>query len=189
MSSSAEDGSGDIYGGLITDIAEKADREAFSRLFDHFAPRIKGFLMRGGASADIAEDLAQEALLTVWRKASYYDPSRASASTWIFTIVRNLRIDGQRRQQRAALYATAVPEEEEPPMQPDEALLLSQRQARVREALKELPADQMDVVKMSFVEGRAHGEIAEKLNIPLGTVKSRMRLAMVKLKGMLEELA
>lgn len=182
-------GSSDEFGKCILEIAAREDREAFARIYDHFGPRIKGFLMRGGARADLAEDLAQEAMLTVWRKASYFDPSKASASTWIFTIVRNLRIDGQRREKRAAVYASAMPEDSEPVVQPDESLLLVQRQARVREALKDLPPDQFDVVKLSFVEGKPHSDIAENLRIPLGTVKSRMRLAMVKLKNTLEDLA
>jgi len=172
----------------IVAIAQRQDRQAFAALFNHFAPRIKGFMMRSGVSADAAEDLAQEAMLTVWRKAAYFDPARAGASTWIFTIVRNLRIDGQRRLQRELLHQTATPDDSEPPEQPDEALDMSQRETIVRTALKELPQDQLEVVKLSFVEGKAHGEIAATLNIPLGTVKSRMRLAMVKLRSILGEL-
>ena len=157
-------------------------------LYDHFGPRIKGFLIRGGANPQVAEDIAQEAMLSIWRKASYFDPSKASASTWVFTIVRNLRIDGLRRDKRAAVYASAMPEEIEPEIQPDEALNLMQRQKHVQEALKQLPSEQLEVVKLSFVEGKPHSDISESLQIPLGTVKSRMRLAMVKLKSVLEGL-
>ena len=179
----------DSFGLDICAIASDRDRPAFARLFAHFAPRIKGFLMRRGASAAVAEDLAQEALMTVWRKASYFDPTRAGASTWIFTIVRNLQIDQQRRETRAALYAAAGPEVEEPPEQPDEILSLSEREERVKQAMTDLPPEQLAVVKLSFVEGRAHADIATALDIPLGTVKSRMRLAMNKLRGILEDLA
>lgn len=179
----------DSFGQDICAIASDRDRQAFARLFAHFAPRIKGFLMRRGASAAAAEDLAQEALMTVWRKASYFDPTRAGASTWIFTIVRNLQIDQQRRETRAALYVAAGPEDEEPPEQPDEILSLSEREERVRRAMADLPPEQLAVVKLSFVEGRAHADIASALDIPLGTVKSRMRLAMNKLRGILEDLA
>jgi RNA polymerase sigma-70 factor, ECF subfamily len=184
-----QSGSADEFGRRIQAIADHGDREAFAELYQHFGPRIKGFLIRGGAGAHLAEDLAQEAMLTVWRKAAYFDPSRASASTWIFTIVRNLRIDGQRREKRAAVHASAMPEDQEPVMQPDEALNLVQRQLQVQEALKVLPQDQLEVVKLSFVEGKPHAEISTVLGIPLGTVKSRMRLAMIKLKSILEVLA
>lgn len=186
MKQDPESGLADEMGSCILAIAASRDRKAFGRLFEHFGPRIKGFLMRGGASAHVAEDLTQEAMLSVWRKASYFDPSRASASTWIFTIVRNLRIDGLRRDKRAAVYASAMPEDQEPVVQPDEALNLVQRQVHVQEALKGLPPDQLEVVKLSFVEGKAHADIAETLRIPLGTVKSRMRLAMSKLRTVLE---
>lgn len=173
----------------ILAIADNQDRQAFASLFDYFAPRLKGFLMKRGSTAAVAEDLAQEAMLTVWRKASYFDPTRASASTWVFTIVRNLQIDTLRRDKRAAIHAASEPEEKEPQVQPDEAMALVERQGRVRLALQLLPTDQLDVVKLSFIEGKAHAEIADTLHIPLGTVKSRMRLAMNKLRGILEDLA
>lgn len=173
----------------ILAIADTQDRKAFARLFAHFAPRIKGFLIHRGSPSAVAEDLAQEALLSVWRKASYFDPSRAGASTWIFTIVRNMQTDGLRREKRAALHAAAEPEPQEPPMQPDAALDVSEKEVRVRQAMTELPKDQLDVVKLSFVDGKAHADIADTLNIPLGTVISRMRIAMIKLRGILEDFA
>ncbi|MGD9671419.1 MAG: sigma-70 family RNA polymerase sigma factor [Hyphomicrobiaceae bacterium] len=175
-------------GSDIVAIAKSGDRAAFARLYDHFSPRIKGFLMQGGASADLAEDLAQEAMLTVWRKSAQFDPAKAAASTWIFTIARNLRIDRLRREQRVVVYALAMKDEAEPPLQPDQALDVAQREMGVREALQVLPDDQFQVVRLSFIEGRTHMEIAEVLQIPLGTVKSRMRLAMVKLRDALEKI-
>ncbi len=173
---------------LIVDIATRQDRSAFASLFGHFAPRIKSLLMRGGASSELAEDLAQEAMISVWRKASYFDPARASASTWIFTIARNLRIDIARRKRREEVYAVLETVEPEAPEQPDEILGASQREARVREALKILPPDQMEVVRLAFVEGMSQSEIAEALGLPLGTVKSRTRLAMARLRQKLEEI-
>lgn len=170
----------------IVAIAKFEDRAAFARLFDHFSPRIKGLLMRRGAGAELAEDLAQEAMLTVWRKAAQFDPAKASAATWIFTIARNLSIDRLRREQRSSVYALAMNEDADPPEQPDEALDAAQRDRGVREALKTLPEEQLQVVKLSFIEGRTHMEIADALQIPLGTVKSRMRLAIVKLRDALE---
>lgn len=173
---------------MITAVAQRQDRSAFSALFDHFAPRIKSLLMRRGATPEAAEDMAQEAMMSVWRKASYFDPARASASTWIFTIARNLRIDAVRRQKREEVYAAVENIEPEEPERPDQVLNLSEREGRVREALKILPPDQLEVVKLAFVEGQTHAEIAQTLGLPLGTVKSRMRLAMGRLRPRLEDL-
>jgi RNA polymerase sigma-70 factor (ECF subfamily) len=172
----------------IRAIAESQDRAAFASLFEFYAPRIKAMLTRLGAAADTAEDLAQETLLTVWRKAAYFDPARASASAWIFTIARNLRIDRLRGDNRAKLYAPYDMVEPEGPQIPDSALSAAERDARVRAALKELSQEQVRVVQLSFFEGRAHGDIATLLDLPLGTVKSRVRLAMARLRNLLGDL-
>ena len=174
---------------LIAAIADRQDRASFAALFDYYAPRIKTVLMRGGVPADTAEDLAQEALLTVWRKASYFDPARASVSAWIFTIARNQRIDGLRRDQRARLHALYGLIEPEEPERPDAALASDERDRKVRAALTLLPDDQVRVVRLSFFEGLPHADIARALSIPLGTVKSRLRLAADKLRDHLGDLA
>jgi RNA polymerase sigma-70 factor (ECF subfamily) len=171
----------------IRAIAARADRAAFAALFQFYAPRIKAVLMRAGATAEAAEDLAQETLLAVWRKARLYDPRRAGASAWIFTIARNLRIDRLRQDQRAKLAAIYDTMEPETPERPDDIFDGSERDGRVRAALAELPEEQVRVVQLSFVEGRAHGDIAKLLNLPLGTVKSRLRLAMNRLRNLLGE--
>ena len=172
----------------IRAIAERQDRAAFASLFEFYAPRIKAMLTRLGAAADAAEDLAQETLLTVWRKAAYFDPDRASAAAWIFTIARNLRIDRLRGDNRAKLYAPYDMVEPEGPQIPDSALNAAERDERVRAALKELSQEQVRVVQLSFFEGRAHGDIATLLDLPLGTVKSRVRLAMARLRNLLGDL-
>jgi RNA polymerase sigma-70 factor, ECF subfamily len=173
---------------LIEAIAARQDRDAFVLLFDHFAPRIKGFLMRGNTTSGLAEELAQDALLIVWRKASQFDSSRAGASAWIFTIARNLRIDVARRDQRAKLLDMQADENLEQPAPPDAELLASELEQRVRSALRHLPDDQMRVVRLSFFEGKAHAEIATELELPLGTVKSRIRLAMNRLRELLGDM-
>ena len=173
---------------LIEAVANKRDREAFGVLFDHFAPRIKTFMIRRGASDAVAEDLAQEALLIVWRKAATFDPARASASAWIFTIARNLRIDQFRRDQRAASNTHLDMVEPDEPARPDQIVVGQDNDDHVRSALKRLPAEQLRVIQLSFFEGKAHGEIAQALNIPLGTVKSRLRLAFTRLRDLLDEL-
>jgi RNA polymerase sigma-70 factor, ECF subfamily len=173
---------------LIEAVAAKRDREAFTALFDYFAPRIKAVLMRSNTPPAAAEELAQEAMLTVWRKAALFDRTRAGASAWIFTIARNLRIDVARREQRGKVLDLGSSELQELPQQPDEEFNTSEREQRVRAALSHLTDDQIKVVRLSFFEGKAHGDIARELELPLGTVKSRIRLAMNRLRDLLGDL-
>lgn len=173
---------------LIEVVAADRDRAAFTALFDYFAPRIKGLLMRSGTTAAAAEELAQDAMLTVWRKAAQFDRTRAGASAWIFTIARNLRIDVARREQRGKVLELESSEVLEPPARPDDEYDTGQREQRVRDALTHLSDDQIRVVRLSFFEGKAHGDIALELELPLGTVKSRIRLAMNRLRDLLGDL-
>ncbi|HEY0600205.1 sigma-70 family RNA polymerase sigma factor [Brevundimonas sp.] len=177
----------DEYARWIQAVAVSRDREAFSRLFEYFAPRLKAYLMRAGAPAGAAEDFAQDAMLTVWRKADLFDPSRAGAATWIFTIARNRRLDVLRREGRAAVLPDLglAPEE---PERPDDLLSGAQEAANLREAMRQLSADQIEVLRLAFFKGDAHSEIARALDLPLGTVKSRIRKAMIKLRLVLEPL-
>lgn len=177
----------DEYARLIEAVAVSRDREAFSRLFEYFAPRLKAYLMRAGAPAGAAEDFAQDAMLTVWRKADLFDPARASAATWIFTIARNRRLDVLRREGRAPLLPelSLAPEE---PKRPDDLLSGAQEAASLNEAMRQLSSDQIEVLRLAFFRGAAHSEIALALDLPLGTVKSRIRKAMIKLRLVLEPL-
>jgi len=167
---------------LVRAIASGHDRNAFKELYGFYAPRIQTMLLRSGATDEIAEDIAQETLIAVWRKAESYDPERATVSAWMFTIARNLRIDRFRRDKRAQLHNVYELVEPTASPSPDMPLETIELEGRVRAALDELPDEQVRVVNLSFFEGRAHGEIAEKLGIPLGTVKSRLRLAMARLR-------
>lgn len=176
------------HGAMITAIAARADREAFARLFDHFAPRVKSYLLRLGAGPDLAEDLAQETLLSVWRKAGSYDPAKAAASTWIFTIARNLRIDRIRRERHPDQLDDPAYQSEAPEL-PDASTLIAERHTRVAAALAALPSEQAEVIRLSFFSDKPHSEIAGDLGLPLGTVKSRVRLAMARLRALLDELA
>jgi len=175
------------YGRLIEAVALHRDREAYARLFAHFAPRLKAYLMRAGAGSGAAEDFAQEALLTVWRKAELYDPERAAASAWVFTIARNLRIDTLRRD-RSAVPKIDLSQLPDDPLQPDDIMVDQDRVGRVRKALETLSQEQASVVQLSFFHDKAHSEIARELGLPLGTVKSRLRLAMLRLRDMLGDL-
>jgi RNA polymerase sigma-70 factor (ECF subfamily) len=168
---------------LLVAVGTHADRTAFVALFDHFAPRVKSYLLRLGASPALAEDLAQEAMLAIWRKAALFDPAKASASTWIFTVARNLRIDAIRRERRPEFDPNdpaLVPDEEVPA---DTHMVREDDDARVRAALAQLSPDQAQIVQMSFFADKPHSQIARELNLPLGTVKSRLRLAMVRIRA------
>ena len=172
------------FDALIGRIAAAADREAFAELFRHFAPRVKSYALRLGASGHAAEELAQETMLSVWRKAARFDPARASASTWIFTIARNLRIDALRRERPQPAPAEDV----DPAPLADLVVSGAEHDVRVRRALRSLPPEQLEVIELSFFSDAPHAAIAERLGLPLGTVKSRLRLAMNRLRGLLEDL-
>ena len=169
-------------------IAEKGDVEAFRKLFQVYAPRVKSYMMRQGADANTAEELAQETLLTVWRKAALYSGEKGSATTWIYTIARNLRIDRLRREMTWVQLPEGHDEKASDDIAPDEAVSVAERRVRVQKALAGLPADQHEVVALSYIEGLSHSEIAERLGLPLGTVKSRMRLAYLKIRESVEDL-
>ncbi len=171
---------------LLRRIAEH-DVEAFEALFARYAGRIKGFMMRSGASDADAEEITQDVLVSVWRRAGTFDPTRAGAATWIYAIARNRRIDLIRRGRRPA------PDPLDPLYQPDpepdgqDLLSRSEQEIRVRDGVAGLPAEQRAVLMASFYDGLSHGEIAQREGLPLGTVKSRIRLAFRHLRGVLGE--
>lgn len=173
---------------LIVRIATHQDREAFARLFNHYAPRLKGFLMKRGETPEAAEDLAQETLVRMWRRAGSFDPARADAAAWLFAIARNLKIDTFRRDRRAELGTDDFLLRPEDPPQPEALLLGSECRDRVQRAMHALPEEQLDLVRLSFFEGRSHGEISDLTGVPLGTVKSRLRLAFGRLREKLGDL-
>jgi RNA polymerase sigma-70 factor (ECF subfamily) len=170
---------------LLLAIATDRDRQAYALLFKYFAPRLKTFLMRSGMLANIAEELTQETLLTVWHKASFFDPSRAGVSTWIFTIARNIRIDYQRRDRRPKPVETDPSEETDAAPSSEQLMMAQERDMRVRQALRSLSEEQVTIIQLSFFHEKPHSEIARDLGIPLGTVKSRVRLAMNRLRHLL----
>ncbi len=180
------DGEDSDAAALIQAVAQ-GDRSAFATLFAHYAPRIKAFLMRRGSAALDAEELAQEAMLAVWRKAGQFDPTRATAAAWVFTIARHLRIDRHRRDRPAPEPDPALAPD--PPASADTLLGAAERSLRVREAIATLPADQAEALRLAFFDERSHAEMETILGIPLGTVKSRLRLAMGRLRAALGDLA
>ena len=176
----------DDFGAMLVRVAESRDRAAFARVFDHFAPRVKSFMMRKGASPELAEDLVQETMIAVWSKAALYSPARGAASTWVFTIARNLRIDRLRRESSAHftdLENFDAPSEE---IAGDDALNRNQEDSLVAHALAHIPPEQRELLILSYVEDVPQSMIAERLKLPLGTVKSRMRLAYRRMRKLLE---
>jgi len=173
------------HGRLIEAVALDRDRDAFARLFVYFAPRLKAWLIRSGAAPGAAEDFAQDAMLTVWRKADLFDAEKAAAATWIFTIARNRRLDLLRRDSREFPTPEIALTGEEI-RRPDDILATVQDAQRVRNALAQLEAPQIEVLRLAFFLESPHSEIARTLDLPLGTVKSRIRNAMIKLRFILE---
>lgn len=174
------------FGALLARVADTRDRAAFATLFDHFAPRLKSFMMRKGVASELAEDLVQETMIAVWTKAAQYSPGRGAASTWIFTIARNLRIDRLRRESSAFfvdIEGVDAPSEES---HGDENITRSQQDGHVAAALAQIPPEQRELLILSYVEDVTQVMIAERLKLPLGTVKSRMRLAYRRLRKLLE---
>ena len=170
---------------LLSAIAVQADRAAFAELFGRFAGRVKSFVMRGGMAPEQAEEIAQEVMITVWRKAASFDAARAGAATWIFTIARNRKIDLVRRQARPEPDPEDPLFRPDPPEDPASELAARDRDAHVRAALSELNEDQQAVIRLAFFAGLSHGEVAAQLDVPLGTVKSRLRLAFGRLRDIL----
>lgn len=169
------------WSAMLAELAVSRDRQLFIRLFRHFSPRIKGYIMKLGLTEATAEELTQEAMLSVWRKTHLYDPGKAAASTWIYTLARNLSIDWMRKQKYPEYDLDSWHEEAGEPValeMAEQAVMSDQ----VAMAIRQLPDNQAQVIIMSFYEGRSHSEIADRLSIPLGSVKSRIRLASEKLK-------
>jgi RNA polymerase sigma-70 factor (ECF subfamily) len=177
----------DDWQSLLARVGSHQDREAFAALFDYFAPRVKSQMMRSGATASAAEELVQETFITVWRKAGTYDPAKASAAAWIFTVARNKRIDKYRKEARPE------PDMNDPAFVPDDepdgfsTVHKHQRAERIRKALNTLPEAQRQVLLKSYYSEETHAEIASSLRLPIGTVKSRIRLALEKLRDLLGE--
>jgi len=167
-------------------VSSRRDVDAFEAIFKHFAPRVKAYMAKLSADTQTAEELMQETMITVWNKADQFDFSKGALSTWIFTIARNQRIDAVRRARRPEFDPTDpafVPDEEQPA-----DLRIAERQSakQLRAAMADLPQEQITLLELAYFEESTHSAIAKKLNLPLGTVKSRLRLAFSKLRAALD---
>ncbi|SDF55798.1 sigma-70 family RNA polymerase sigma factor [Thalassobaculum litoreum] len=176
------------YETLIEAVATQRSKAAFGELFEHFAPRLKSYLMRLGTESSAAEEVVQEAMVMVWRKAESFDRRQASASTWIFTIARNKRIDRLRRERRPELDPNdpALVPDAEP--QADRSVEARQSRVRILTAIKNLPEEQSELIRMAYFDDKSHAEIAVEKDLPLGTVKSRIRLALGRMRREVEDL-
>ncbi len=174
---------------LLQRIAQDQDAQAFEELFVQYAPRVKSILVKQGTDPATAEELAQETMMTVWRKAGLYAEARGSVATWVFTIARNLRIDRLRKHSSMRQVDEDLTLFESNDLALDEVVSRSQEQERVREALSCLPKEQRTIIELSYIQGLSQREIAEQLSVPLGTVKSRMRLAYSRIRNALQDIA
>ena len=179
----------DEWSECLTLIGRNEDRAAFTRLFRHFAPLMKAFALSGSTlSANNADELVQEVMLKVWQKAGAFNAEKAAASTWIYTIARNSRTDLFRRLQK---FDTPLSADDVSGSQESEEAFMVLHQTRgrdrIRALINELPNDQAQILAKVYMEGKSHSEVAGELDIPLGTVKSRVRLALQKLQIRFEE--
>ena len=170
---------------LLARVGKDRDREAFAALFSYFAPRLKNFYLRRGADGGSAEDLAQETMLRIWHHAGQFDPSRAAPAAWVFGIARNLRADTARRRQRPPQLD--LPEPYAPESSPEAVAIHAQQELRLRAALHDLPGPQRDAVRAAYFDGLPHSEAHQALGIALGTLKSRLRLALARLRATMDE--
>ncbi|WP_418887934.1 sigma-70 family RNA polymerase sigma factor [Maritimibacter dapengensis] len=168
-------------------IRDNRDKRAFGLLFDHFAPRLKGFVIRAGAPAGQAEDIVQDVMLSVWRKAHLYDPERAQVSSWIYQVARNRQIDIIRKEGRPMPEALKAEAEETEP-DAGQVLALEQETDVLRDALDRLNPDQRDMIEKAYLGELTHSDIAEATGLPLGTIKSRIRLGLERLRHELKDL-
>ena len=173
----------------VGDLTLTREQNAFRHLVLTFAPKVKAMILRAGADAETAEEIAQETMIMVWRKAHLFAAEKGSISTWIYTIARNLRIDRVRRQVPWQAYEDDLgnlPSDDE---LAEARVVREQEEASVLAALATLPAEQREVIQLAFLDGLSHSKIARKLQLPLGTVKSRVRLAYEKLREKVEATA
>lgn len=172
---------------LVAAVARDRDRSAFGELFSHFAPRLKSYLMRLGTDGASAEEVVQDVMLTVWRRADAFNPTQAAASTWIFTIARNRRIDRIRQERHPELDPDDPALVPEPAAAADDTIAATQATGRLRAALGTLPDEQAELLRLAYFEDKPHSLISSERGIPLGTVKSRLRLALERLRKALKD--
>ena len=170
----------------MQEVAENQDKEAFAIIFKHFSPRLKSYFMKAGAADNQAEEVIQEVMISVWTKASSYNKEKSSVSTWLYTIARNKRIDRIRKEKRHYMLESDEGLEIPVDSTQEEEIMSTQLSKRMDEYIKNLPTEQAKLLKLSYFHEKTHTDISNELNIPLGTVKSRIRLALSKIRNLAE---
>ena len=169
-------------------VGQSHDRTAFITLFQHYAPRLTTYFRGLGISPSMADDLVQETMLRLWNKAHYFDPARGPPSAWVFTIARNLLRTTKLRERRFTSIEGDLLTMEDPALGPDRLLAASETASRLDQVLRNLSKEDADLLKASFLEQKSHTNIARERNRPLGTVKSRLRRTLARLRKALSEL-
>lgn len=185
---------------LVARIAENQDKEAFKTLYTYYAPRLQAFMIRQGCSETVAEDIVQDTLTQLWVKAKQFNPDKARLATWLYTMARNRRIDLLRRKNTQYNAGTILETDEnidesltmlphhDPANDPNGAMLRKQHKAFLLNALRDIPGDQQSLILQAFYGELSHSDLAERTGLPLGTIKSRLRLGMKKLANRLQHL-
>ncbi len=168
-------------------VARNQDRDAFARLHRHFAPKLAAWMARAGMSQAHIEDIVQDCMVAVWRKAPLYDTAHGGVSTWIFAIARNLRVDHSRRKANREMLPLNDWDDMDDQPDGESRLLAAESETQVRRALERLPQEQKQVLIEAYFADKPQSSIAQGLGVPLGTVKSRLRLALAKLRALLED--
>lgn len=180
-------GAGENLDALLTAVGAQRDSEAFTVLFDHFVPRVQAQMIRLGLAPFAAADVTQDVMETIWRKAHLFDPRKAAAATWVFHIARNRRIDVKRRSRETICAVEDFFDIPDPCADSVDTIDCTRREQCLREALQVLPCEQFTLVKLAFFDGLSHSAIAARMKLPLGTVKSRLRLAFSRLRRLLHD--
>ncbi len=170
----------------LKDIGESQDKSAFSSIFKYFAPRLKSFFVKLGCSDSQAEEIIQEVMIAVWTKSKTYDGTKSSVSTWIYTIAKNKRIDKIRKEKKHNIVESDESLEIPTASKQEEQLLSTELNEKIQHSLQFLPKEQAELLKLSYFYEKTHTDIAKDLCLPLGTVKSRIRLALSKMKNLVE---
>ena len=183
-STAANDGEED-YSLLLKQVGDTQDKQSFEKLFNYYAPRVKSFMLKNGMDETAAEEVVQNTFVSVWEKAASYNPQKAAASTWIFTVARNKRIDALRRDKNTEVNSDSPAIELAAYEPAEEAYAEAEDVEKLNAAIESLPPEQADLLRLSFFDDKSHSDIAKERRLPLGTVKSRLRLALEKLRGIL----
>ena len=173
-------------GELVLAVANNRDRAAFAQLFDHFGPRLHAYLVRLGSDPASADEIMQDVMTTLWTKSHLFDPTKSSIGTWLYRIARNRRIDTLRRDRLEFFDPMEAPDIPAEDAGTDRKIDMQYREEQITESLSALPDEQLKLIRMAFFDELSHSEIALKTGLPLGTVKSRIRLAFSKLRRQLE---